>query len=116
MPLPCRLHKRCHRLQNMPTRLLRTCTTRLSQSNHIGSPPPPVFSARFLVVGVSLAFHSQYLRYTTDKATGEDLNGEELRTAEGPRSLHGLGSRWAPSTPLGSSFLLFSFHFPCRFL
>ena len=42
MPLPCRLHKRWQRLQNTPKRLLRTCTPRLIQSNHIWSPPPPV--------------------------------------------------------------------------
>jgi fatty acid synthase subunit alpha len=41
----------------------------------------PVFSARFLVVGVP--FHSQYLRDATDKVIDEDLNGEELWTAEG---------------------------------
>jgi malonyl CoA-acyl carrier protein transacylase len=41
----------------------------------------PVFSARFLVVGVP--FHSQYLRDATDSVIDEDLNGEELWTAEG---------------------------------
>jgi fatty acid synthase subunit alpha len=41
----------------------------------------PVFSARFLVVGVP--FHSQYLRDATDKVIFEDLNGEELWTSEG---------------------------------
>lgn len=43
----------------------------------------PVFSARFLVVGVP--FHSQYLRDATDKVIHEDLNGEELWTTEGLR-------------------------------
>jgi fatty acid synthase subunit alpha, fungi type len=41
----------------------------------------PVFSARFLVVGVP--FHSQYLRDATDKIVNDDLNGEELWTPEG---------------------------------
>jgi hypothetical protein len=39
-----------------------------------------VFSARFLVVGVP--FHSQYLRDASDKVINEELNGEELWTAE----------------------------------
>jgi hypothetical protein len=41
----------------------------------------PVFSMRFLVVGVP--FHSQYLRDAADKVIYQDLNGEELWTAEG---------------------------------
>jgi fatty acid synthase subunit alpha, fungi type len=41
----------------------------------------PVFSARFLVVGVP--FHSHYLRDAADKVINEDLNGEELWTPEG---------------------------------
>jgi len=40
----------------------------------------PVFSMRFLVVGVP--FHSQYLRDATDKVVYEDLDGEELWTTE----------------------------------
>ncbi|KAN0105615.1 hypothetical protein V8E52_010860, partial [Russula decolorans] len=41
----------------------------------------PVFSMRFLVVGVP--FHSQYLRDAADKVIYQDLNGEELWTVEG---------------------------------
>jgi hypothetical protein len=41
----------------------------------------PVFSTRFLVVG--RPFHSHYLRDATDNVVDEDLNGEELWTAEG---------------------------------
>jgi fatty acid synthase subunit beta len=41
----------------------------------------PVFSRRFLVVGVP--FHSQYLQDAADKVINQDLNGEELWTAEG---------------------------------
>jgi hypothetical protein len=41
----------------------------------------PVFSMRFLVVGV--LFHSQYLRDAADKAIYQDLSGEELWTMEG---------------------------------
>lgn len=41
----------------------------------------PVFSARFLVVGVP--FHSQYLQGATDKVVNDDLDGEELWTPEG---------------------------------
>ena len=41
----------------------------------------PVFSMRFLVVGAP--FHSQYLRDAADKVIYQDLNGEELWTAEG---------------------------------
>ena len=43
----------------------------------------PVFSMRFLVVGVP--FHSQYLRDAADKVISQDLNGEKLWTAKGPR-------------------------------
>jgi fatty acid synthase subunit alpha len=41
----------------------------------------PVFSMRFLVVGVP--FHSQYLWDAADKVIYQDINGEELWTAEG---------------------------------
>jgi hypothetical protein len=41
----------------------------------------PVFSARFLVVGVP--FHRQYLRDATDKIVNDILHGEELWTPEG---------------------------------
>ena len=41
----------------------------------------PVFSARFLIVG--MPFHSQYLRDAMDKVIDKDLNSEELSTAEG---------------------------------
>ena len=41
----------------------------------------PIFSARFLVVGVP--FHSQYLQGAADKVVDEDLRGEELWTPEG---------------------------------
>jgi fatty acid synthase subunit alpha len=41
----------------------------------------PVFSLRFLVVGVP--FHSQYLRDAADKVVYQDLHSEELWTAEG---------------------------------
>jgi fatty acid synthase subunit alpha len=41
----------------------------------------PVFSMRFLVMGVP--FHSQYLWDAADKVIYQDLNGEELWTVEG---------------------------------
>ena len=41
----------------------------------------PVFNMRFLVVGVP--FHSHYLRDAADKVIYQDLDGEELWTAEG---------------------------------
>ena len=44
-----------------------------------------MFGTRFLVVGVP--FHSQYFRDAADKVISQDLNGEELWTAEGPRIL-----------------------------
>ena len=43
----------------------------------------PVFSMCFLVVGVP--FHSQYLWDAVDKVISQDLNGEKLWTAKGPR-------------------------------
>jgi fatty acid synthase subunit alpha, fungi type len=43
----------------------------------------PVFSMRFLVIGVP--FHNQYLQDAADKLISQDLDGEELWTAEGLR-------------------------------
>ena len=51
------------------------------EKDHSFSKRKPVFSMRFLVVGVP--FHSQYLRDAADKVISQDLNGEELWTAEG---------------------------------
>ena len=55
-----------------------------------------VFSVRFPVVGVP--FLNQYLRDATDKAIDEDLNGEELWTAEGLAV--GLCAVWWDRIPL----------------
>jgi len=53
----------------------------IDQSKVEFSKRKPVFNMRSLVVGVP--FHSQYLRDAADKVIHQDLNGEELWTAEG---------------------------------
>jgi len=52
----------------------------LDQSKIPFSQRKPVFSMRFLVVGVP--YHSNHLRGVTDKVVSEDLRNEELWTAE----------------------------------
>ncbi|KAH9923242.1 uncharacterized protein B0H18DRAFT_1120509 [Fomitopsis serialis] len=52
----------------------------LDQSKIPFSQRKPVFSVRFLVVGV--LYHSEYLRGMTEKLFEEDLGGEELWTKE----------------------------------
>ncbi|KAJ7227399.1 fatty acid synthase [Mycena pura] len=52
----------------------------LDQSKTPFSQRKPVFSARFLVVGVP--YHSTYLAGTTEKLITEDLKGEELWTVD----------------------------------
>jgi hypothetical protein len=49
-------------------------------TNRIPLRSQPLFSMRFLVVG--MPFHGQYLQDAADKVY-QDLNGEELWTAEG---------------------------------
>ncbi|KZT01368.1 fatty acid synthase [Laetiporus sulphureus 93-53] len=52
----------------------------LDQSKTPFSQRKPVFSVRFLIVGVP--YHSEYLKGVTEKMCEEDLGGEELWTTE----------------------------------
>ncbi|KAN0109683.1 hypothetical protein V8E52_009029 [Russula decolorans] len=69
-------------LYGLVANLRKICAPNSSDQSKVEfSKRKPVFSMRFLVVGVP--FHSQYLRDAADKVIYQDLNGSDLRAQTG---------------------------------